>query len=262
MIRKSHKTTVVTGQLSKKARRTLRKRSRALSVNLATAEQKQLAKKVVPKGWSTMRVKDEQTDLVSFVIVGRTKGRDTFRASIPAEQREEWKRVRMTLRAYEAALPGQVDDDLAFIEALFDGANVSPRIATSKPGFTETGRGFVLGARMLGDAAGRYLWLGGDHSTLGQTSGTREGWDEVGKLLQHSTFASIAVLTVLASPLPDYVLWHKSEDAGWRPAVSETAIINIAGDSASGKSLANAMAASLSGASQRPCQMGLHPPWS
>ena len=59
---------------------------------------------------------------------------------------------------------------------------------------------------MLGDAVDRYLWLGEDYSTLGQTSGTREGWnEEVGKLLQHSSFATIAVLTVLASPIPAYV---------------------------------------------------------
>jgi hypothetical protein len=250
MINKAHKKTVVTGQLSKKARRTLRKRSRALSLNLAAAEQKQLPKKVVPdlaKGWSSTSVKDEQTDLVSLVVVGRTKGGETFRVSIPAEQREELKRVRKTLRSYDAALPGQVDDDLAFIEALFAGANVTPLIGTSKPGFTETGKGFVLGGQMLGDAAGRYLWLGEDFSTLGQTSGTREGWNEVGKLLQHSSFATIAALTVLASPIPDYVLWRKSDDPRWRPALSETAIINIAGESSSGKTLANAIAASLSG---------------
>jgi hypothetical protein len=82
---------------------------------------------------------------------------------------------------------------------------------------------------------------------LGETSGTREGWNEVGKLLQYSSFASIAVLTVLASPVPAYVLSRKSEDPRWRPAVSETAIINIAGESASGKTLANGVAASLSG---------------
>ena len=142
---------------------------------------KKLSKKVMPdaaKGWSATRVKDEQTDLVSFVISGPTKGGDTFRVSIPAEQREEQKRVRKTLRSYDAALPGQVDDDLAFLEALFDGANVSPRIATSKPGFTEAGKGFVLGAQMLGDAVERYHWLDDDYSTLGQTSGTREGWNE------------------------------------------------------------------------------------
>jgi len=202
----------------------------------------------IADGWSATRVKDEQTDLVSFDVSGPTKGGDTFRVSISAAQREEQKRVRKTLRSYDAALPGQVDDDLAFLEKLFDGANVSPLIATSKPGFTLSGKGFVLGAQMLGDAAERYHWLGDDYSTLGQTSGTQEGWnDQVGKLLQHSSFASIAVLTVLASPVPVYVSLRKSEDPRWRPAVSETSIINLAGESASGKTQALAVAASLSG---------------
>jgi hypothetical protein len=184
------------------------------------------------KGWSATSVKDELTDLVSFLIRGPTRGAGTFQASIPAAQRDELKRVRKTLRSYDAALPGQVDDALEFIEKLFDGANASPLIATSKPGFTETGKGFVLGARMLGDAVERYLRLGEDYSTLGQTSGTREGWnEEVGKLLQYSSFATIAVLTVLASPVPAYVLLCKSEDPSWRPAVSETAIFNFAGES-------------------------------
>ncbi len=202
----------------------------------------------IADGWSATRVKDEQTDLVSFDVSGPTKGGDTFRVSIPAAQREEQKRVRKTLRSYDAALPGQVDDDLAFLEKLFDGANVSPLIATSKPGFPLSGKGFVLGAQMLGDAAERYHWLGDDYSTLGQTSGTQEGWnDQVGKLLQHSSFDSIAVLTVLASPVPVYLSLRKSEDPRWRPAVSETSIINLAGESASGKTQALAVAASLSG---------------
>ncbi len=253
MTRKQQKMSVVTRPKSEKARGTAHKRSRALSLNLAAAKlrrRKKLSKKIVPDaadGWSATRVKDEQTDLVSFVICGPTRGGDTFRVSIPAEQREEQKRVRKTLRSYDAALPGQVDDDLAFLDELFDGANLSPRIATSKPGFTDAGKGFVLGAQMLGDAAERYHWLDDDCSTLGQTSGTREGWNEVGKLLQHSSFASIAVLTVLASSIPDYVLLRKSEDPSWRPAVSETAIINFAGESGSGKTLASAVAASLSG---------------
>src|SRR5271166_4166994 len=250
MIRKPQRGRVVTRPKSEKARRTLHERSRTLSLNLAAKLpwRKKLSKKVasdVADGWSATRVKDEQTGLVSFVISGPTKGGDTFSVSIPAEQREEQKRVRKTLRSYDAALPGQVDDDLAFLEALFDGANVSPRIATSKP--ADSGKGFVLGAQMLGDAVDRYFWLGDDYSTLGQTSGTREGWNQVGKLLQHSSFATIAVLTVLASPVPAYVSLRKSEDPGWRPALSETAIINIAGESASGKTLAIAVAASLSG---------------
>jgi hypothetical protein len=208
---------------------------------------KKLSKKLAAEGWSVTRVKDEITNLVSFLICGPTRGGDTFQVSIPAERREELKRVRKTLRSYDAALPGDVDDDLGFLEKLFDGANVAPLIATSKPGFTETGKGFVLGTQMLGDAAGRYLWLGDDSSTLGQTSGTREGWNEVGKLLQYSSFATIAVLTVLAGPVPAYVLLRKSEAPNWRPAVSETATINNAGESASGKTLASAIAASLTG---------------
>jgi hypothetical protein len=254
MIRKPPKGPKVTGQLSEKARGTLHKRSRTLAITLRAFKlrrQKKLSKKVVPdpaKDWSATRVKDQLTGLVSFVICGPTKGGDTFEASIPAEQRDELNRVRKTLRRYEAALPSQVDDALEFIEKLFDGANVSPRIATSKPGFTDTGKGFVLGPQMLGDAVKRYLWLGEDDSTLGQTSGTREGWnEEVGKLLQYSSFATIAVLTVLASPVPDYIGLRKSEDPRWRPAVSEPAIFNFAGESASGKTLAISIAASLSG---------------
>ena len=236
---------------SEKAPGTLHKRSRALSLAAKLRLRNKLSKKAVPdaaNGWSATRVKDEQTDLVSFMISGLTNGGDTFRVSVPAEQREEQTRVRKTLRSYDAALPGQVDDDLEFIEKLFDGSNVSPLIATSKPGFTDSGKGFVLGAQMLGDAVVRYLWLGEEYSTLGQTSGTREGWnEEVGKLLQYSSFATIAVLTALASPVPAYVLLRKSEDPSWRPAVSETSINNFAGDSGSGKTLATATAASLSG---------------
>ena len=151
MTRKQHNNNVVTG-----ARRTLHKPSRALAIKVRAAKlrlRKKLSKKVVPdaaKGWSATRVKDEQSGLVSFVICGTTKGGDTFKVSIPAEQREEQKRVRKTLRGYEAALPGEVNDDLEFIEKLFDGANVSPLIATSKPGFTDTGEGFVLGRRCSG----------------------------------------------------------------------------------------------------------------
>ena len=246
MSRKPGKGPIVTGQLSEKARRILLKRSRANSLNLAAAKLRR-RKKLAAKGWSATRIQDEQTNLVSFDIYGPTKGGGTFTVSIPAEQREEQKRVRKTLQSYGAALPGQFDDDLAFLEKLFNGANVSPYIATSKPGFTDTGKGFVLGAQMLGDAADRYLWLGEEYSTLGQTAGTREGWNEVGKLLQHSSFATIAVLTVLASPVPAYVLLRKSEDPRWRPALSETAINNFAGDSGSGKTLATAIAASLTG---------------
>ena len=131
MSRKPGKGLIVTRQLSEKARRILHKRPEAPSLNLGGAKlhgQKKLSKKVAPdpaKGWWATRIKDEQTNLVSFEIWGPTKGGGTFTVSIPAEQREEQKRVRKTLQSYGAALPGQFDDDLAFLEKLFNGANVS-----------------------------------------------------------------------------------------------------------------------------------------
>jgi len=124
MSRKPGKGPIVTGQLSEKARRILLKRSRANSLNLAAAKLRR-RKKLAAKGWSATRIQDEQTNLVSFDIYGPTKGGGTFTVSIPAEQREEQKRVRKTLQSYGAALPGQFDDDLAFLEKLFNGANVS-----------------------------------------------------------------------------------------------------------------------------------------
>jgi hypothetical protein len=242
MIHNPHNSLVVVGPKSEKALGTALEPSRSLNLAAATG------RKPVADGWSMTSIQDELTGLVSFVICGPTRGGGTFQTSVPAEQRDELKRVRKTLRSYDAALPSQVDDALEFIEKLFDGANVSPLIATTKPGFTDTGKGFVFGAQMVGDAAERYLWVGDNYSTLGQTLGTREGWnEEVGRLLQYSSFATIAVLTVLASPVPAYVLLRKSEDPAWRPAVSETAMFNFAGDSGSGKTLAIAIAAGLSG---------------
>ncbi len=114
---------------------------------------------------------------------------------------------------------------------------------------------------MLGDAANDISGSATIIPPWAKRTGTREGWnEEVGKLLQYSSFATIAVLTVLASPVPAYILLRKSDDPRWRPAVSETAIINFAGDSASGKTLANAIAASLSGDPGDRGEVGLLPP--
>ena len=118
MTDKSQTTNVGYGQLSEKARRTLHEASRPLSINLAAtklhAEAPRKSCPTLPRAGRRRGVKDEQTDLVSFDICGPTRGGDTFQVSIPAEQREELKRVRKTLRSYDAALPGQVDDDLEF----------------------------------------------------------------------------------------------------------------------------------------------------
>ena len=45
--------------------------------------------------------------------------------------------MRKALLDYEAALPGNKNDDIEFLAKLFDGANAMPLIATNKPGFTD-----------------------------------------------------------------------------------------------------------------------------
>jgi hypothetical protein len=199
-------------------------------------------------GWSVVRVRDQRTNLISFVISGPTRAGVSFTFTAPASQREELGRVRKALLDFEAALPGNKSNDIKFLAKLIDGANATPLIATDKPGFTDSGNGFVLGLQLLGDARTRYHWLGdtGDMA-LGACAGTKEGWEEVAKLLEHSTFATLALLSVLASVAVKYVEKRKSDNPAWRPLVSETATFNLVCQSAGGKTIACGAAASASG---------------
>jgi hypothetical protein len=82
---------------------------------------------------------------------------------------------------------------------------------------------------------------------MGACAGTKEGWEKVAKLLEHSTFATLALLSVLASVAVKYVEKRKSDHPAWRPLVSETATFNLACESAGGKTIACGAAASASG---------------
>jgi hypothetical protein len=159
--------------------------------------------------------------------------------------------VRKALLDYEAALPDNKNEDIKFLGKLFDGANAIALIATNKPGFTDSGKGFVLGLQLLGDARTHYHWLGdkddNDKMALGASQGTKKGWDEVAKLLEHSTFATLAVLSALASVAVKYVQIRQSDDSAWRPLISETATFNLVGPSGGGKTIASSAAASVSG---------------
>ena len=132
---------------------------------------------------------------------------------MPAERRENLAWVRKELLGYDAALPGPQNNDYNLIKALIDGVERTPLIETSKPGFTASGEGFVLGDKLLGDAVDRYWWRDDpDEMNLGATKGTKSGWDEAGRLLRHSSFMSLAVLAMLASPVPKYVELRASRD--------------------------------------------------
>ena len=78
--------------------------------------------------------------------------------SIPAGEREGRKQIRKQLLDYDARLPGNERDDEALIAQLIDTVPDSPLIEVDKPGFTDSGKGFVLGSVLLGDAKNRYWW--------------------------------------------------------------------------------------------------------
>jgi len=156
--------------------------------------------------------------------------------------------VRRELLGYDAALPGPEKNDCENIKRLLNDVDRTPLIETHKPGFTASGKGFVLGDQLLGDAKDGYWWRDDpDEMNLGAVRGTRSGWDEVGKLLRHSSFMSLAVLAMLASPVPKYVALRPSNGRRRAPLVSETATFNFVGGSASGKTLALEVAAGVSG---------------
>ena len=206
------------------------------------------ASTAVPKGWRAEIVADAKTNRVTLILMFPTWGGKERILRVPAERRENLAWVRKELLGYDAALPGPQNNDYNLIKALIDGVERTPLIETSKPGFTASGEGFVLGDKLLGDAVDRYWWRDDpDEMNLGATRGTKSGWDEAGRLLRHSSFMSLAVLAMLASPVPKYVELRASRDGPRAPLLSETATFNFVGASASGKTLALELAASLSG---------------
>jgi hypothetical protein len=168
-----------------------------------------------------------------------TVGGDLREHRVPAGRREEVRNIRRELLDYDADLPGNEHEDGDLTKGLFEGVDRVPLIEVDKPGFTPKGRGFVLGPRMLGEARNRYWWRGiPDSRTVGATSGTKEGWDEAGALLAHSSFASLGVLAVQ----------HRTSLSRPRaPFISETATFNFVGASAAGKTVLGAVAASVTG---------------
>jgi hypothetical protein len=123
-----------------------------------------------------------------------------------------------------------------------------PLSEVDKPGFTITWRGFVLGASLLGDANSRYWWHEDPTPmSVGAKHGTSKRWDEAAALLAHSSYATLALLAVLASPIARYIELRSTLKRPRGQVISETATFNFVGPSASGKTLAVAVAASATG---------------
>ena len=202
----------------------------------------------VPKGWKSEKTEDPKTKRTKLILMFQIVSGEERSLSIPAGEREERKQIRKQLLDYDAQLPGNERDDEALIARLIDTVPDSPLIEVDKPGFTDSGKGFVLGSVLLGDAENRY-WSRDDPSptTLGANNGTNAKWGQVGALLVHSSFATLALLAILASPIAKYIELRGSAKRPRGHAVSETATFNFVGPSASGKTPALAVAASATG---------------
>jgi hypothetical protein len=198
--------------------------------------------------WKAAIVADANTGRATYILTFPTVGGALREHRVPAGKREQVRNIRRELLDYDADLPGDERDDVDLIKGLIERVDRVPLIEVDKPGFTPKGRGFVLGPRMLGEARNRYWWRGvPDTSTAGVASGTKEGWDEAGALLAHSTFASLGVLAILASPVRKYLEHRTSLSLPRAPIISETATFNFVGASAAGKTVLGAVAASVTG---------------
>src|ERR1700722_5229023 len=202
----------------------------------------------VPRGWSSEKTEDSKTKLTKLVLMFRTVSGEPRNLSIPAGERENLKKIRRRLLDYDANLPGKESDDLLLIQHLINTVPLIPLSEVDKPGFTTTGKGFVLGASLLGDANWGYRWHEDPNPmSVGAKRGTSKRWDEAAALLAHSSFATLALLTVLASPIARYIELRSTLKRPRGQVISETATFNFVGTSAAGKTLAVAVAASATG---------------
>jgi putative DNA primase/helicase len=198
--------------------------------------------------WWSEKIEDPKTKRTKLVLGFPTVAGEPRTMSIPAGEREDLKRIRKELLDYDARLPGSPDKDFALIKRLIAQAPATPRVEIDKPGFTPSVKGFVLGKKLIGDAQDKYWWREDSSATaLGTRRGKKERWREVGALLAHSSFATLALLAILASPIARYIELRGSSKRSRGQAVSETATFNFVEQSASGKTLAAAIAASATG---------------
>jgi len=202
------------------------------------------------RGFQVARVRDEVTNKVHYAVEFPTSsGVATHTFGVTDLDRPG--AVLKEFRSYEARIPGKTESEqLEFLKTLFESANAGePKTGTRKPGFTTTGRGFVLGRTMLGDAVGRMYFLddSGDPVTLGTTRGFRSEHRKLIGLLSHSSICTLAVLVPLASVIPRYFKLWGGGVPGAAGLISETATFNLVAESGSGKTLPLRIAASTMG---------------
>lgn len=226
----------------------LRRRSNTVKARSETGSESRglLASASRSAEWSVVLVADEVTKKVFFHVECPTPI-GTAREIFPVTETDNWGKIHKSLRNYLAIIPGGSEkEQIDFLKARFGSVNSTPMIGTKRPGFTETGQGYVCGVKMIGDAVGTCFWLGKtDNTAPGVWAGSAEEYRKATSLLRYSSFATVAFLAMLASPAREYLRRCGAPGAG--SFISETATFNFVGDSGSGKSLVGRIAASAAG---------------
>ena len=161
--------------------------------------------------WCATRVRDENTNKVSFYVEFPTNS-GSAQEVFPVTAIDDWKKDRNSLREYMAIIPGDEEkEEITFLKSVFEAANEVPLIGTKRPGFTDTGNGFVL------------------ETAPGASAGLRKKSLEAISLLRHSSIGTCSVLVTLASATLAYLRLRGAPGAA--SFISETVTFNKVGDS-------------------------------
>jgi len=199
-------------------------------------------------GWSAVKVADEFTGEVSVYFTFPTTSGQSRCHKFAKTETDDVAKMILALRGYEAVFPVAENGRGAFIRTLLPSDESKPLQGTRRPGFTETGKGFVLGQVMLGDAEGQKFFLGDvGPESLGDAAGSSPEYKKLTSLLQYTSFGTLGVLTMLGSAIPKYLRLRGKDVKGAAGLVPETCTFNFAATSGAGKTLPSRIAASVSG---------------
>lgn len=187
--------------------------------------------------WRVLRLREEKTDHLFFEVMVPTEGSNLQPLLIGNElsDKEVWRKIRALT---DQEIPfGTVPDLKSAAESrtvILTGTpgwkEVSDEITTSQPCHSVA---FAASGKIVGPNARRFRWHGADQAHL-RSRGSLAGWrTSVATLAQHSSYASFAIMTALASPLLKFA------------GLTESVVFNLVSKSTTGKSNAARVGASV-----------------
>lgn len=191
----------------------------------------------LPSGFQVQRLADGDSDYARFQFP-RTDGREMGTVILPMNEAMVKRTVTADLQRAGAAIPEKYNID-KLVLALIGAIPGSPGILTRQPGWTgDHGQQVFVTPRNVYGTSDQLVVF---HNSLGKTikfelAGTLRTWQSmVAEPAAHSTAAATALLASLSGPLLRY------------SALTESFLINLSGNSSSGKSTANRAALSVWG---------------